>query len=64
MDIYIYTCVCTLNLLHIIITVIISSQITVSVQVEVCVMTPCSVVVGYQRFRGPYCFHLQGEWLS
>jgi hypothetical protein len=30
-------------------------------QVEVfSVVTPCSVVVGYQRFRGPYCLHLQG----
>jgi hypothetical protein len=26
-----------------------------------CVMTPCSVVVGYQRFRGPCCLHLQVE---
>jgi uncharacterized membrane protein YgcG len=25
------------------------------------VVTPCSVVVGYQCFGGPYCFHLQGE---
>jgi hypothetical protein len=26
------------------------------VQVEVfCIVTPCSVVVGYQRFRGPCC---------
>jgi len=24
-------------------------------------MTPCSVVVGYQRFGGLYCLHLQGE---
>jgi hypothetical protein len=24
-------------------------------------VTPCSVVVGYQRFRGPYCHHLQDE---
>jgi hypothetical protein len=31
-------------------------------QVEVfCVMTPCSVVVGYQRFVGPFCLHLQDE---
>jgi hypothetical protein len=22
------------------------------------VVTPCSVIVGYQRFRGPYCLHL------
>jgi len=36
-------------------------------QVEVFwVVTPCSVV-GYQRFRSPCCFHLQGgddEWTS
>jgi hypothetical protein len=25
------------------------------------VVIPCSVVVGYQRFRGPCCLHLQGE---
>jgi hypothetical protein len=24
-------------------------------------MTLCNVVVGYQRFGGPYCLHLQGE---
>jgi hypothetical protein len=24
-------------------------------------VTPCSVVVGYQRFGGPRCFHLQVE---
>jgi len=24
-------------------------------------VTPCSVVVGYQRFRGPCCLHLRGE---
>jgi hypothetical protein len=30
-------------------------------QVEVFrIVTPCSVVVGYQRFRGPCCVHLQG----
>jgi hypothetical protein len=28
------------------------------------VVTPCSVVVGYQRFRGPCCLHLQGEVVS
>jgi hypothetical protein len=33
---------------------------TVMFQVEVCVVTPCSVV-GYQRFRGPCSLHLQGE---
>jgi len=25
------------------------------------VVSPCSVVVGYQRFRGPYCLHLPTE---
>jgi hypothetical protein len=25
------------------------------------IMTPCSVVVGYQRFGGPCCLHLQGK---
>jgi len=31
-------------------------------QVEIFwVIRPCSVVVGYQRFRGPCCLHLQGE---
>jgi hypothetical protein len=25
------------------------------------VMTPCNAVVGYQRFEGPCCLHLQGE---
>jgi hypothetical protein len=25
------------------------------------VVTPSSVVVGYQRFGGPCCLHLQGE---
>jgi len=24
------------------------------------VVTPCSVVVGYQRFRGPCCLHIKG----
>jgi hypothetical protein len=34
----------------------------VKIQVEVVwVVTPCKVVVGYQRFRGPCCLHLQGE---
>jgi len=23
-------------------------------------VTPCGVVVGYQRFRGPCCLHLLG----
>jgi len=31
-------------------------------QVEILwVVTPCSVVVRYQRFRGPCCLHLQDE---
>jgi hypothetical protein len=31
---------------------------TVMFQVEVLwFVTPCSVVVGYRRFEGPYCFH-------
>jgi len=25
------------------------------------IFIPCTVVVGYQRFRDPYCLHLQGE---
>jgi hypothetical protein len=25
------------------------------------VVTPCSVVVGYQYFGTPFCLHLQGE---
>jgi hypothetical protein len=25
------------------------------------VMTPCNVVIGDQRFGGPWCLHLQGE---
>jgi hypothetical protein len=34
----------------------------VKIQVEVFwVVTPCSVVVGYQHFGGPCCLHLQEE---
>jgi len=34
----------------------------VMIQVEVFWdVTVCSVVVGYQRFRGPCCLHRQGE---
>jgi hypothetical protein len=34
-------------------------------QAEVfCVVTPCSVVVGYKCFKGPCCLHLQGEVLT
>jgi len=25
------------------------------------VVMPCSNVVGYQYYRGPFCLHLQGE---
>jgi hypothetical protein len=41
-----------------------SSEVFMAVifQVEVFwFLTPCSVVVGYQRFRGPCCIHLQGD---
>jgi len=35
---------------------------TVKIQLEVfLVVMPCSVVVGYQCFRDPYCLHLQDE---
>jgi hypothetical protein len=29
------------------------------------VLTPCNIIVGYQRFRGPYSLHLQGvvQWV-
>jgi hypothetical protein len=27
-------------------------------------VTPCNIVIGCQRFRGPYCLHFQGEVLS
>jgi hypothetical protein len=34
----------------------------VTFQVDVFwIVTPCSVVVGYQRFRGPCCLHFQCE---
>jgi hypothetical protein len=34
----------------------------VMIKVEVFwVVTPCSIVVGYRRFGGPCCFHLQDE---
>jgi hypothetical protein len=38
----------------------------VKVQVEIffCVVTPCGVAVGHQRFGEPYCHHLQGEGFS
>jgi len=32
-------------------------QVVVVVVVVVWVMTPCSFVIGYQRFRGPCCIH-------
>jgi hypothetical protein len=28
------------------------------------VVIPCTVAVGYQRFGGPYCLHLQGDMRS
>jgi hypothetical protein len=31
------------------------------IQAKIWVVMPCSVGVGYQRFWGPYCLHLQGE---
>jgi len=35
---------------------------TLKVQVrDLRVVTPCSVAVGYQRFRGLCCLHFQGE---
>jgi hypothetical protein len=34
----------------------------VKIQIQVfCVVTPCNAVVGYQRFRGPCRFHVQGD---
>jgi hypothetical protein len=34
----------------------------VKIQAEVFwVVTPCSVVVGYQRFGGPYCLYLRSD---
>jgi len=30
----------------------------VKIQVEDLIVTPCSVVLGYRRFREPCCFHL------
>jgi hypothetical protein len=37
-------------------------EVCTAVKIQVAVfwiMAPCSVVVGYQRFRGPCCLHLQ-----
>jgi len=35
-------------------------RVTVDMEVDVFwVLTPCSVVLGYQRFGGPCCLHLQ-----
>jgi hypothetical protein len=39
------------------------SEVFASVKIQVEVfwfVTPCSIVVGYQRFRGPWCLHLLG----
>jgi len=34
----------------------------VKIQIKVFwIVTPCSVAVGYQFFREPYCLHLQGD---
>jgi len=34
----------------------------VIVQVEIFwLLTPCSVVLGYQRFRRPCCLHIQSD---
>jgi hypothetical protein len=30
--------------------------------VDLWVMTPCSLVLYYQRFRGTYCLHLPNKW--
>jgi len=39
--------------------------ITVKNQVKVLGdVTPCSVVVGYQHFRGHCCLHLQCDWVE
>jgi hypothetical protein len=34
-------------------------NMAVMFQVEVWVVTPCSVMVGYRRYRDPYCFCVQ-----
>jgi hypothetical protein len=44
---------------------LVASIFRVKIQVSVFwVMTPYSDVLGYHRFRGPCCLHLQGEDLS
>jgi len=34
---------------------------TVFIQVAVKLQLQCSIVLGYQHFRGPYCLHLQSK---
>jgi hypothetical protein len=36
--------------------------LVVNLSRDLLVLTPCSVAVGYQRFEGPCCWHLQGEY--
>jgi hypothetical protein len=36
----------------------------VTLQVEVCVVTSCSVVVGYHHFGGPCCLKMEAAWTS
>jgi hypothetical protein len=41
-----------------------TSEVFTAVMIEVSVfwvVTPCSVVVGYQSYRGPCCLHPQGH---
>jgi len=41
---------------------LISSKTVINLHVAVfCVVTPCSHVVRYRRFGGPWCVHHQGE---
>jgi hypothetical protein len=42
-----------------------NSRFSVKIHAQVLrFVTPCSFVVGYHRFRGPCCLHLQGEVTS
>jgi len=36
-------------------------SVHLSIQIVFWFVMSCSVVVGYQHFRGPRCLHLQGE---
>jgi len=41
-----------------------TSEVFMAMKIQVvvfCFVTPCSDVVGYQRFWGPYCFHIQSK---